>query len=526
MAPRTAPLVALAALALFACGKSSSGTSSVDGGHDAGADAGGMLAGNPDAGSTDAGGSDAGSSDAGPVDAGPLDAGAVDAGPLDAGAPCTTTITYGASWIHGSNHPSSVDVVGGEVTWDGSCVDTGGNGVATLSNGWQPYFTGNGRCVMNLDYANCPAHPAGCATRATYGPAWLPPANHPDQFDDVGGRLLWDGTCANAGSNSRATLSNGWTPTFSGNDACELSLRYTQCGGLYTNSVMSTGCADPGVLLDQGTYYAACTGGGFPLFTSTDLVSWTPAGKIFPSGSTPSWAASSYWAPEIHKVGGQYVAYFTARGADGILAVGAAHAPSPLGPFTDLGAPLVHSNSYGVIDPTEFEDATGQPYLVWKVDGNATGQPTPIYAQPLAPDGLSLTGSPTQLITNDLAWEGAVTEGPFVIERNGEYFLFYSGNSYASSSYAIGVARASSPLGPYTKLGPPIVSTKGPWVGPGHCSVVRGPSGAWTLVYHAWAAGQVNTPGSSRMLLVDTLDWANDWPRALEAPSATSQPLP
>lgn len=477
----------------------------------------------------DAGAHDAGALDAGPVDAGPLDAGLPDAGSPDAGPPCTTTVTYGNAWIAPAGRVGNTDLASGEVTWDGTCVEDGANAYAVLSNGWRPYFLGHGRCVMALDTAGCGA-PRGCHTRASYGPAWLPPPSHPALYDDVDGRLLWDGRCTTSGSTSTATLSNGWSPTFTGSDTCSIALRYSGCGGLYANPVRPGGCADPGVLLDGSTYVLACTSGNaasaFPIATSTDLVTWTPHGSIFPAGSRPAWATGDFWAPEIHRVGSGYVAYFSARHLDGQLAVGAAFASSARGPFTDLGAPLVHLTGQGVIDASEFEDASGRPYLLWKVDGNATGQPTPIMAQPLTADGLALTGSSVQLITNDLPWEGAVTEGPFVVRSHGYYFLFYSGNSYANASYALGVARATSPLGPYVKFGPPIIYTRGVWVGPGHCSVVPGPSGELAVVYHAWRAGAVNTPGSSRHLLVDTLTFANDWPQALVAPTETSQPLP
>ena len=96
-----------------------------------------------------------------------------------------------------------------------------------------------------------------------------------------------------------------------------MSFRYEGCGGLYENAVIPSGCADPGVLRDGKQYVVACTSGNagnaFPLRTSPDLVHWKSAGAIFPSASKPSWAASDFWAPEVHKVGSHYVAYFTAR---------------------------------------------------------------------------------------------------------------------------------------------------------------------------------------------------------------------
>ncbi|RKG81605.1 glycosyl hydrolase [Corallococcus exercitus] len=435
---------------------------------------------------------------------------------------CSTRITYGDRWIH-PGHPEQYDVATGLVTWDGSCINDGTNSYAVLSNGWKPYFTGHDACVMALD-TDC-SGATSCATRVTYGAAWLHPSGHTAQYDDVGGRVTWDRGCTNASPNSYTVLSNDWAPYFSGSNACGVALRYTGCGGLYQNPVVPVDCADPGVIHDGTQYVAACTSGGaanaFPLRTSKDLVTWTAAGNIFPSTRRPTWATGDFWAPEIHKVGTRYVAYFTARHQDGKLSIGAATATSALGPFTDLGQPLVHDAGMGMIDATFFYDTAGVPYLVWKADGNAVGQSTPIYGQTLSADGLSLTGTRRTLMSNTLSWEGGVVEAPWVVARGGYYYLFYSGNSYANSTYAVGVARATSPLGPYTKLGNPILKTAGGWVGPGHNSVVTGPGGDTVMVYHAW-----NSAHTARVMLVDAITWPNGWPAVPEAPSSGSRPMP
>jgi arabinan endo-1,5-alpha-L-arabinosidase len=101
-----------------------------------------------------------------------------------------------------------------------------------------------------------------------------------------------------------------------------------------------------------------------------------------------------------------------------------------LGPFTPLAQPLIHDPNMGLIDASEI--FAGTPYALWKEDGSAVGKPTPIHAQQMTADGLSLSGSPWTLITNDLLWEGAVVEAPFMVQENGTYYLFYSGNSYAT----------------------------------------------------------------------------------------------
>ncbi|NMO13782.1 family 43 glycosylhydrolase [Pyxidicoccus fallax] len=435
---------------------------------------------------------------------------------------CSTRITYGDRWIRPSNHPNQYDIAADLVTWDGTCVNEGSNSYAVLSNGWRPYFTGNNACVIALD-TDCVAQ--SCGTRITYGPAWLHPANHPAQHDDTGGRVFWDRGCTNQSPNSYTVLSNEWAPYFSGSNACGMSFRYTGCGGLYINPVVPTDCADPGVIHDGTQYVAACTSGGaanaFPLRTSRDLVNWTSAGVIFPSASKPTWATGDFWAPEIHKVGTRYIAYYTARHTNGKLSIGAATSASALGPFTDLGRPLVHDTGMGMIDATFFKDTAGTPYLVWKADGNAVGQQTPIYGQQLSADGLSLVGTRRTLITNNLGWEGGVVEAPWVVARGGYYYLFYSGNAYYNNTYAVGVARATSPLGPYTKLSAPILKTGGGWTGPGHNSVVTGPGGDTYMVYHAW-----NSAHTARVMLVDAITWPNGWPAVPEGPSNGSRPMP
>jgi GH43 family beta-xylosidase len=434
--------------------------------------------------------------------------------------PCSTHVSYGDA-LDTAKHAASSDDFDGPVTWDGICTGDGASSYALLSNGMKR-FTGRDQCVLALD-RTCPGVGA-CATRVTYGSAWQRATNHTAQYDNVAGRVFWDGACANDGASSFATLSNGWAPHFDGKDACSLSFSYTQCGGLYVNPVIPTSCADPGVLRDGSQYVLSCTSGdapnAFPLQTSTDLVHWSKVGSVFPTASKPKWAASDFWAPEIHHVGTHYVAYFTARHTDGKLSIGAATAGSATGPFVDLGQPLVHDPTMGMIDATEFAAGDGTPYLVWKEDGNASGKPTPIYGQRLTSDGTALLGTRQTLITNDLGWEGGVVEGPWVVSHAGQYYLFYSGNSYANATYAVGVARAQDPLGPYTKAGDPILKSNATWVGPGHCSVIDTPEGDTYMVYHAWPPAH-----DARVTLVDAVHW-DDWPSVPEAPSVHSRPMP
>lgn len=250
--------------------------------------------------------------------------------------------------------------------------------------------------------------------------------------------------------------------------------------------------------------------GAIPILRSrAGLSGFRQVGTVFPAGQVPSWAKQSFWAPELHRVGGAWAVYYTARDANGRLNIGAAFAKHVNGPYTDLGRPLVHDTRTGVIDPTHFRDPqSGKHYLVWKLDGNDVKQPTPIYIQEMAPDGRALVGKPRELIRNDQAWEGINVEAPSMVHHDGYYYLFYAGNMYDTDKYAVGVARSRSPLGPFEKAAAPILQSSAAWVGPGHGGPVT-VRGQEYFVYHAWPKGKV---GDQRMVLADELTWKDGWP--------------
>jgi beta-xylosidase len=113
-----------------------------------------------------------------------------------------------------------------------------------------------------------------------------------------------------------------------------------------------------------------------------------------------------------------------------------------------------------------------------------------------------------KLFENTLPWEGLVTEAPFVISRGKYVYMFYSGAAYNTSRYAIGVARAISPLGPFHKRSTPVLKSNATWQGPGHNSVVRTGGHAY-LVYAAW---HEQAGVGQRAMLLDRINWSGGWP--------------
>ncbi len=304
----------------------------------------------------------------------------------------------------------------------------------------------------------------------------------------------------------------------------------------FSNPVMAFDCPDPGVLHDPTAsppaFFAVCTGGAFPIRTSRSLVAWSDTGvELLPDGKA-GWADNGFrdWAPELHRVGDQFVAYFTSANDADVLSIGAVHAPTMAGPWAEQDGPLVE-HPLGVIDATFFEDDDGSRWLIDKVDGNSQGQSTPLRLRRLTDDGLAFAPSttPMTLLSNaSSTWEGGVIEAPWIVKRAGIYYLFYSGNVY-DHRYRTGVARASSLAGPYEKHGPPILVNNARWVGPGHGSVVS-VSDKDYFVYHAWtnAGNGTQLQSAGRHVLVDRITWGADgWPSINGgSPSTGPQPWP
>lgn len=282
----------------------------------------------------------------------------------------------------------------------------------------------------------------------------------------------------------------------------------------YTNPTLPGDHPDPSIIRVSADYWATATTSAwapiFPLLHSRDLVNWTPVGAVF--DKAPAWSNGSYWAPEIARDGRRFFVYYTARKKDGPLCVAVATAPRPQGPYRDHG-PLVCQEA-GSIDAVAVTDERGRRYLVWKEDGNSRKQPTPLWAQRLSPDGTSLVGPRHELLRNAAAWEAHLIEGPFILRRNGWFYLFYSADACCgrACNYKLGVARSRALLGPWERSpANPILAGNAAWKCPGHGSIVTTPGGRDYLLYHAYQPDDFQFSG--RQGLLDEVTWGADgWP--------------
>ena len=121
------------------------------------------------------------------------------------------------------------------------------------------------------------------------------------------------------------------------------------------------------------------------------------------------------------------------------------------GPYTLVNGPL--TNQYNN-DATLFEDDDGQTYLYCSGNGLFQGKI-------ILPTGTIVGGIQKFLDKKDPEnpdWMVGGIEGPFVVKRDGTYFMFFSS---WTRGYEVGLLKANSPLGPWKLASPePIFGTR------------------------------------------------------------------
>jgi len=316
-------------------------------------------------------------------------------------------------------------------------------------------------------------------------------------------------------------------------------------GDTYTNPVgVGLEMGDPFVVRYGQTYFLTGTtdpGNGFRLWSSANLVDWTPRGFAYRRDQS-SWGEGAFWAPELFQYRDRYYLVYSAnrRDADGGEAgfrICLAAANDPAGPYRDVHAPWCDPG-YPCIDGHVFVGRDGTAYLYFAKVG-VTEEPErklygEIHAAKLKPDLSGPVGRPVLCTKAEQPWEmpaagrSLCNEGAFVFRRGDRYYMTYSANHYAEPFYGIGWATATDPLGPWRKPSRnPLVSRHERLgvSGPGHCSITTSPDGRETfLVYHAHA--DPSRPSGRRTVNIDRLIATRDGSLALLGPTRSPQPLP
>ncbi len=278
------------------------------------------------------------------------------------------------------------------------------------------------------------------------------------------------------------------------------------------NPIIKGYFADPDIAYFNGRFYLYPTTDGvkwepteFRAFSSTDLVNWKDEGVVLDLADVPWTEGKKAWAPAIGEKNGKYYFYYTANQEY----IGVAVGESPIGPFVDIGKPLLTYKQYGgrSIDPDFFLDDDGQAYLYW---GNKR-----LHAAKLADDYISFDG---EVVDITPPW---YNEAPCVFKRKGIYYFTWSVNDARSPEYQVRWAKSDDPMmrprGDHLLLSRDN-ATDSRIKGTGHHAVFNIPgTDDWYIVYHRFNAerfGNVNgfcaEAGYNRELCIDKLCFSED----------------
>lgn len=238
------------------------------------------------------------------------------------------------------------------------------------------------------------------------------------------------------------------------------------------------------------------------------------AGDALPSGPG-AWAepGGAIWAPGVVRYGGRYIMFYTAsRKGSGQKCIGRATSSTARGPFVNRGEWACPPRGRWAIDPNPFV-AGGELYVSYRDDAITSFPETGISTVRTDDAGRAIWSTRRDILkSTDISWDtirisgrSHVIENPTMFEREGVWFVAYSGNNWDSARYAIGIARCGNTPLPAQRCTPirrgvdrpyfgftgsaglnPYRGLPGNHRGPGGMDVFEAADGTARAIWHWW----------------------------------------
>lgn len=300
---------------------------------------------------------------------------------------------------------------------------------------------------------------------------------------------------------------------------------------------------DPAVIRgDDGKFYLYVTEGNqkwrgpdteafeskTPIYESTDMVNWSYKCDVVSVDESKNWKWSnnlSFWSPEIQKINGKYVFYYSLgrMGGSNLSGVGCATSDTPYGPWTHIDDPVITSedvDNVDAIDPCVVVD-DGKVYMFY---GNYDG----IGVIELDSTGTAVKrGATPKMVAgkHGSAQDWNNYTAPYVVKINGKWCLFVSNGEWHNvqpttpNLYHTVVFQSTTLLGSYTdsqgrsaleKGNGDIVMTSGEdFMGPGNVCVIPDDGGNYYIYFHTFIG---NKTSSGRYFGMEKLEINGEYP--------------
>lgn len=287
------------------------------------------------------------------------------------------------------------------------------------------------------------------------------------------------------------------------------------------NPVLPGYYADPTIIEDKGVFY---------IYATSDLTSWDAITKlgVWSSSDLKNWKCQylnwptkaqcvsntgrpdGIWAPSVIKgTNGKFYLYVTV-GRE--ISVGVAETPT--GPWRNARSdnqPLIRHKEYyyvETIDAECFIDDDGQAYLYWGSSDSGLDIEGRCLALKLNADMASFNGSPVDVTPPHYF------EAPYMLKRNGVYYLMYSWGHTWDKTYQVRYATGDTPFGPWKEgmVRPILVAneTGGRITSTGHNTILK-LDGKYYIVYHRFnTLNDYNISAKLRQVCADELTFNPD----------------